>query len=147
MKVILTGVTGFIGSEVLAQCRQDKSITSIIALTRRPLAKEISQDPKVETVVMKDFTTYSPEILSKLEGADACIWSMGTTDAIKELEIDYPVAFAKAFAPSLATRQTPFRYMHCSGRLAEKDQTKKLYFLQEGRRIKVILLLLYRWRP
>lgn len=32
---------------------------------------------------------------------------------------------------------SPFRYMHVSGILAEKDQEKPLWFLQEGRRVKV----------
>ncbi|KAK5044926.1 hypothetical protein LTR84_010298 [Exophiala bonariae] len=30
----------------------------------------------------------------------------------------------------------PFRYMHLSGRLAEKDQTKHLWFLQDARHVK-----------
>jgi NAD dependent epimerase/dehydratase family enzyme len=74
MKVILTGPTGFIGSEVLTQCRNDKRITEIIALTRRPLDEEVEQDTKMEVVEMKDFSVYSEETLKKMEGADACIW-------------------------------------------------------------------------
>jgi nucleoside-diphosphate-sugar epimerase len=74
MKVILTGVTGFIGSEVLTQCCANPEITSIIALTRRPLSADITKDPQVEVIVMKDFNTYSKEVIQQLEGADACIW-------------------------------------------------------------------------
>jgi nucleoside-diphosphate-sugar epimerase len=74
MKVILTGVTGFIGSEVLAQCREDPKITSIIALTRRPLPESITKDPKIEEIIMEDFTVYSEEVVEKMESADACIW-------------------------------------------------------------------------
>lgn len=74
MKVILTGPTGFIGSEVLTQCRSDKRITKIVALTRRPLDVEVEKDSKVLVVEMKDFKFYSDETLKKLEGADACIW-------------------------------------------------------------------------
>jgi hypothetical protein len=37
----------------------------------------------------------------------------------------------------LTENKTPFRYMHVSGVLAEKDQEKPLWFLQEGRRTKV----------
>lgn len=61
---------------------------------------------------------------------------MGTTEGRRDIEIDYPLAFCNAFAPAVARQQKPFRYMHCSGRLAEKDQQKCLLFLQEGRRIK-----------
>ena len=74
MKVILTGVTDFIGSEVLTQCCANPAITSIIALTRRPLSADITKDPQVQIIVMKDFTTYPKEVVEQLEGADAYIW-------------------------------------------------------------------------
>jgi len=57
--------------------------------------------------------------------------------ATREVEIDYPVAFADAIRPMLARNQQPFRYMHVSGVMAEKDQEKPLWFLQDGRRAKV----------
>ncbi|KAE9364074.1 hypothetical protein N431DRAFT_432169 [Stipitochalara longipes BDJ] len=136
MKVILTGVTGFIGSEVLSQCRQDPAITSIIALSRRPLPQSIRKDPKVEVIVMDDFTVYSPSVIERLEGADVCIWALGTTEARQDIEIDYPLAFCNAIAPAVARQGKTFRYIHTSGRLAERDQGKCLLFLSEGRRIK-----------
>lgn len=74
MKVILTGCTGFIGGEVLRQCREDKRITGIVVLTRRPLEGGAEKDPKVEVVEMKDFNVYSEATMNMLEGADACIW-------------------------------------------------------------------------
>ncbi|KAJ7446720.1 hypothetical protein FB451DRAFT_1291293 [Mycena latifolia] len=136
MKIILTGTTGFIGTEVLAQCLRNPGITSIVVLSRRPLPDTLSADPKVQVNVMKDFKIYPQEVVKQLEGADACIWSMGTTDAIPELEIDYPLAFARAIAPTLVAQQKQFRYLHTSGALTERDQTKSLLFLQDRRRIK-----------
>lgn len=53
-----------------------------------------------------------------------------------EVEMEYPLAFANAMRP-LAEETRSFRYMHVSGVLAEKDQVKPLWFLQEGRRAKV----------
>ncbi|KAF8191045.1 hypothetical protein K438DRAFT_1919489 [Mycena galopus ATCC 62051] len=130
MKVILAGTTGFIGSEVLAQCLRNPAITTIVVLSRRTLPAAHADHPK-------NFTLYSPEVLAELEGADACIWSMGTTAAIPAVEIDYPLAFARAFAPTIAaSRATPFRYLHTSGVLAEKDQSKSLIFFGNGRRVK-----------
>lgn len=155
MKIILAGATGFIGSEVLTQCLRNPAIDSIVVLSRRPLSDTISADAsKVEVIVMKDFKVYPDEVVKQMEGADACIWylhllrfrhactkilsrSMGTTEAIPELEIEYPLAFARAFAPTLAGQGKPFRYMHTSGVLAERDQSKSLLFLSEGRRTKV----------
>jgi hypothetical protein len=71
MKVILAGSSGFIGKEVLRQCLQNPSITSLIALSRRELPVT---DPKLKTVLVDDFTAYKPEVLRELEGAESCIW-------------------------------------------------------------------------
>lgn len=73
MKIILTGCTGFIGSEVLSQCIRNPSISSIIALSRRSLP-ETANDPKLKTIIMKDFNSYPDSVLEDLSGADACIW-------------------------------------------------------------------------
>lgn len=72
-KLILTGVTGRIGSVVLAQALQNASITSIIALVRRP-APQLVQSSKLELIVAKNFEEYSHEDIDKLSGADGCIW-------------------------------------------------------------------------
>ena len=74
MKIILAGATGFVGREVLAQCRYNPSITSIVVLTRRPLPQEINDDPKVTSVVMHNFLEYSNDAKAKIEGATAAIW-------------------------------------------------------------------------
>jgi nucleoside-diphosphate-sugar epimerase len=73
MKIILTGCTGFIGSEVLSQCIRNPSVTSIIALSRRSLP-ETANDPKLKTIIMEDFNFYPDSVLEDLSGADACIW-------------------------------------------------------------------------
>jgi len=47
MKVILTGGTGFVGSEVLRQLADDPAVTKVTCLVRRPVEIE---SPKVESV-------------------------------------------------------------------------------------------------
>jgi hypothetical protein len=74
MKFILTGCTGVIGSEVLSQCLRNASIISIIALSRRKLPGMLSNDPKLQVLVTKDFNSYSDEALKEISGADARIW-------------------------------------------------------------------------
>jgi uncharacterized protein YbjT (DUF2867 family) len=74
MKLILTGTTGFIGQEVLTQALAHPSITSIIALTRKPIPATFTSHPKVKNVLIDDFETYTPSVLEQLKGADACIW-------------------------------------------------------------------------
>ncbi|KAJ7714361.1 hypothetical protein B0H16DRAFT_1899112 [Mycena metata] len=136
MKFILTGTTGFVGGEVLAQCRRNPAISSIVVLTRRPLPDPIVADPKVQTIVLKDFKSYPADVVKQLEDADACIWTLGARVAIPEVEIDYPLAFARAIAPTRTSQQTPFRYIYCSGILAERDQTKPLWVSPTNRRVK-----------
>jgi uncharacterized membrane protein len=72
-KLILSGVTGRIGSQVLHQALRNPSVSSVIALSRRPLPV-IGAHKKVEVVLLEDFTQYSDGVLEKLSGADACIW-------------------------------------------------------------------------
>lgn len=75
MKIILTGSTGFIGREVLEQCLQNSSITSVVALSRRELpASVVDNNPKLKTVIVKDFLSYPDSVLHDIKGAEACIW-------------------------------------------------------------------------
>lgn len=71
MKVILTGCTGTVGGGVFQRCIAHPSITSIIALTRRPLDLK---DAKLTNIVKKDFLKYDQDLLEQLKGAEACIW-------------------------------------------------------------------------
>ena len=71
MKVIITGSTGSVGSAVLERCIEHPSITSVVALTRRPLELK---DPKLNNIIHKDFLKYDNDVLEQLKGAEACIW-------------------------------------------------------------------------
>jgi uncharacterized protein YbjT (DUF2867 family) len=74
MKVILSGATGFIGSEALQQCLKSSSVTSVVALSRRDLPDAVTSNPKLKVIVMNNFTAYPDTVLSELAGAEACIW-------------------------------------------------------------------------
>ena len=80
MKVILTGSTGFIGGEVLEQCVQHPSITSIVALSRRQLSESATVSPKVQVVIIEDYLSYSSSTLQAVQGAEACIWYVSTQE-------------------------------------------------------------------
>jgi dTDP-4-dehydrorhamnose reductase len=81
MKLILAGSTGLVGTEVLRQCLLNPKITSVVALTRRPIdisalaskAHSIKTD-KVKSIVLQDFTEYPADVKRELADADACIW-------------------------------------------------------------------------
>ncbi|KAG0650055.1 hypothetical protein D0Z07_3522 [Hyphodiscus hymeniophilus] len=136
MKLVLTGCTGFIGSEVLSQCLRNPAITSIIALSRRCLPDEVAKNPKFQVILMRDFTAYPDSVLRDLSGADAAIWCMGTTAGDRALEHDYPVAFGSAFSKTLASSKKQFRYVHLSGAATERDQEKPLWFKGDMRKMK-----------
>lgn len=74
MKVIVTGATGFIGKQVVVQCIQNPTITSVIVLTRREIDKNLSSDPKVQVIIHQDFETYPQELLHQIQGSQGCIW-------------------------------------------------------------------------
>lgn len=106
-----------------------------------------------------DFLSYSdPELIKAIQGADACIWSLGIVpsqakkdeELNRRVSIDYTVAAAKAFQEAFGfsevnsdanmispARNKPFRFVYVSGFLAERDQSKSLWFAQDLRRIRV----------
>jgi uncharacterized protein YbjT (DUF2867 family) len=71
MKIILTGATGRIGGATLQSALSDPAITTVIVLSRREIDV---QHAKLQTIIKKDYTQYTPEELAQLEGAEACIW-------------------------------------------------------------------------
>jgi uncharacterized protein YbjT (DUF2867 family) len=72
-KLLLSGATGRIGAQVLGHVLQNSSISSVIVLSRRPLP-ELARHNRLEIVVIEDFTQYSDEVITKLSGADGCLW-------------------------------------------------------------------------
>jgi nucleoside-diphosphate-sugar epimerase len=147
MKVILTGSTGTIGSRVLQDCLANPKITSIVALSRRPLSAEVASHPKLHVIIQQDFSTYTPsQLRNELSGASACIWSLGvrigqvnTIEEARKVEVLATLAAAQTFADNLASTLSTgekFRFVYVSGALGETDQEKKLWYLQDARRLK-----------
>lgn len=137
MKVVLSGATGFIGYEVLTQCLNHPSITSVIALTRRDL--NLAANSKVKVIKVKDFTSYDEATVDELRTADAAIWCMGTNTGDQKVDIEYPLTFIKAIKTRSSASTTPFRYVHVGGAfteppLQEGEQGRHLWFYAHGRR-------------
>ncbi|KAH8831480.1 hypothetical protein DL96DRAFT_1588020 [Flagelloscypha sp. PMI_526] len=148
MKLIVTGATGRIGSSVVRYCVDSPTITSVVVLSRRALPYENEFSPaqlsKLKTLILtrEDFLNYPPRILSELEGADGCVWAMGSVfTPTQEVDVDYPVNAAKAFKerlmPPLKAQGKKFRYVFVSGQLvSESWATDNLWFMAEGRKTK-----------
>ncbi|KAF1990207.1 hypothetical protein K402DRAFT_410302 [Aulographum hederae CBS 113979] len=80
MHVILTGATGLVGAGALGQLLAQPAV-----------------------IQMDDFTTYSPEVLEQLKGAEACIWAQGisVTQVSKEREAETSLLSLPTTYPSL----------------------------------------------
>lgn len=126
MTIIITGATGMAGSELVRQAIADDSITSIIALVRRPM--EI-QHPKITTVIHNDFLNYDA-VAGHFKKADACFWCLG----ISQLQVskqqyavityDYAVAAAKA----MLTANPDIHFVFLSGNKADRTEKSSVLF-------------------
>lgn len=79
MKIIVSGATGLVGTEVIRQCLSHPKITSVVALSRRPVvvpenAGKDADVSKLQSVILKDFTKYPDDVKAQLADADGCIW-------------------------------------------------------------------------
>jgi nucleoside-diphosphate-sugar epimerase len=126
MKIIITGATGMIGSEVVRQAIDDRDIDEIILLVRSQ--PEIGH-PKITTVLHSNFLHYSSvqEYFSK---AAAMVWCLGisqTQVSKKQYEIitcDYLKAcidFCKAVNPAI-------RFIFVSGDGADRTEKSRMLF-------------------
>ena len=139
MKIVLSGSTGYIGGEVLTQCLNHPSITSVLILTRRHPGA-LAENPKVKVIIVKDFTLYDELTLNELKTANAAIWCLGTFNGDERIDIEYPLTFIKA----IKTRplgSTPFRYVQLGGAFTEPppkegEKERSLWYYANGRRIR-----------
>ncbi|KAL3446014.1 hypothetical protein BJX65DRAFT_309484 [Aspergillus insuetus] len=147
MKIILTGTTGFVGTEVLAQALANPSITSLMVLSRKPLPESITENKKVTVKILDDFLTYPDSLLNELEGAEGCIWALGLATSpslslYRKINHEYTLAALDAFAripPAPGTPVAkPFQFVYCSGAAAVRDpeRTKTLWFMGNMRRVR-----------
>jgi saccharopine dehydrogenase-like NADP-dependent oxidoreductase len=141
-RIVLTGATGLVGGQVLKTAIADERISEIVVLSRRELPdKSLSENSKVTVVIHKDFQRYPPELITQLQGASAVIWCIGgmvrdfeNVATARKVQVSYVKAAAEAFVEG---GLLPLKWVFCSGAWAERDGEKKLWFIEETRKIKV----------
>jgi uncharacterized protein YbjT (DUF2867 family) len=98
MKILVTGATGMVGSEVIRQALVDKDISEVYALVRTPL--NIS-NPKLKVILHTNFQEYH-NLNNVFSDIQACIWCLGISqfkvpaDEYQVITYDYAVAGAQA---------------------------------------------------
>lgn len=120
MKILLTGATGYVGSEILKQCLDHNYIVRIYCLTRKPLEQHWFQHKngeKITEMLHEDYENYPEAILRRLkdEGVEGCIWALGgnsiaqykSLDEARRVGINYPIQCAEALARDVATGLSP----------------------------------------
>ncbi|KAF7335392.1 hypothetical protein MVEN_02191700 [Mycena venus] len=144
-KIIITGATGRIGSACLTHCLSHPAVHLVVALTRRPIDSPEANNSKLKNLIVSNFSTLSEDVLAELEGANACIWSLGQNSEgdpqMEEREYVWPVAAARLFAEKLAPSSTPapFRFVLMSGQLvlhSNADPNASLWFFSQARKTK-----------
>lgn len=160
MKLIITGATGSVATEVLRQSLRNPAITSVIAVSRKPVTglPNLSSDSdisKLQSVIVKDYGSYPEDVKKKFAGAGGCIWSVAfhlpittsITDKNRTVAITPLRSTAYNFsdvericqewtmagleAMYSADTVKPFRFLYMSGRGVERDQSKPRSFLSQ----------------
>ncbi|TCD61171.1 hypothetical protein EIP91_008815, partial [Steccherinum ochraceum] len=133
MRLLLTGATGAGGLNIYRAALNDPSITSITLLLRSEMPSwavlPANASEKTTTIIHFDFTSYPPEVASRLAQHDACIWALGiSSNGVKEADYtrityEYTMALVKALKEAGVGNDRPadkpFRFVYFSGAMAD----------------------------
>lgn len=125
MRIILTGATGFVGAEVLAQALEAPFVSQVTVLGRRVTGISLS---KLEDIVLDDFTEYTP-LQGRLK-ADACIWCLGVSQAAvsKDRYVEITFDYALAAARAMLADNAQLRFCFLSGSQADQNERSAVLY-------------------
>ena len=126
MKIIITGSTGTVGSELVREAVADNDIEEVILLARKP--SEIKH-PKIREIIHKNFLDYNG-LENIFRKTDACLWCLGIsqTKVSKDdyfiITYDYAVAAAKA----MLAANPAITFLFLSGQGADSTEKSRVRF-------------------
>lgn len=126
MKIIVTGATGTVGSEVVRQAISDKDIDQIYILSRRDAG---FADPKVTQIIHTDFLHYNG-LESVFREATACIWCLGISQS-RVSKSDYftiTYEYAVAAAKAMLSANPDMHFLFLSGEGADSSEKSRIRF-------------------
>lgn len=74
MKLIITGGTGYLATEVIRQSLLTPKISSVVVLARKLVQVDGDGSSKLRSIVVRDYDEYPDNVKAEFTGADACIW-------------------------------------------------------------------------
>lgn len=158
MKIIVSGATGLVGSEIIRQCLDIDAVTEVIALARSPIQIDRSnKSSKIKSVIIEDYEYYPDHVKAAFAGADACIWCVSRQSLLRTFSDGRLITHGRTVAITpfrsgsfsfeevkrvcqsctLTGLQTiyeaqggrPFRFMYLSAEGTPDDPTKKPMFM------------------
>jgi len=150
LKIILTGATGMVGEGVLFECLENKDVSEVLMVNRRPYAMKHA---KLTELIVPDFLQIE-EFEDKLKGYDACFYCAGVS-SIGMNEEDYTrITYQTTigFAQSLLKANKEITFIFVSGSATDSTEKGKLMWARvkgktENTLIKMTNLKAYNFRP
>lgn len=137
MRIVLTGATGFVGSEILQQVLSRPEITAVTCISRRPVG---IQHRKVRNILHSDFTSCPGKLAEGMAEHGALIWALGAkvSDVSDAAEYERAtVTSTLVFAGALAHRLShPFRFCYLSGMGADPGESSRFPWQRMTRHLK-----------
>jgi uncharacterized protein YbjT (DUF2867 family) len=123
LRVLVLGSTGVVGDAIVSEALQDRRVSGIDAVTRRPLKH---RGDKLQTVFFEDFSNFDP-ISARLANIDVVLCALGLSWYQAKDEADYrrvthDYVLACARTASVANPAVRFCFVSGSGASTTSSQ-------------------------
>ena len=150
MKIILTGATGMVGEGVLIECLDNKAVTEVLMVNRRPFSMH---HPKLKELIVPDFTKLEG-FERNLSGYDACFFCAGVSSVgMNEEKYTYLTYHTTiTFATALSGLNLGMVFTYVSGASTDSSEKGKMMWARlkgktENDLMKLPFKGVYNFRP